>query len=397
MRDRGEFDWSRQFSAQGGRAAPSEIQELMKILDRPGLISLAGGIPDAKLFPIAEIAAAHRRILDDPKRSGLALQYTHSEGFAPLREWLAGDWRRQGIDCGQENILVTSGAQQALDLVARLFLDNGDRLLTAPTLYIGALQAFGNLAPAYGELAELQQPRAPAAKLAYVMPDFANPTGLSMNLDERRALLEGAQARNVVLVEDGTYASLNYDGPPPASLMALSAGRSGAIDGARVIYCGTFSKSLAPGLRVGWIVAPAAVIRRLVLLKQASDLYTSLLAQMVLFEVVCNLGDTHGETLRRIYGMRRDAMLSALSKYMPGGVDWTKPGGGMFVWLTLPPECHATELCSRALEEENLAFIPGSAFYARSPSRNTVRLSFCLNDPETNAQGVERLARLVAR
>ena len=388
-------DWAGAFSDCGRRATASEIRELLKLLDQPDIISFAGGIPDPALFPLEVVADAHARIFADPKRAQAALQYSVSEGYAPLREQIAQGWRDQGVVLDIDNILITNGSQQALDLIGRLFLDPGDRLLSARPTYLGALQAFNAAAPTHGDLAELSA-AGPPAKLAYVMPDFANPTGESMGMNERHALLADAAARGVAVIEDAAYVGLSYDGEAPASLLALDAKAHGSVDAGRVLHCGTFSKTIVPGLRLGWVIAPRLVIRKLVLMKQAADLHASSLAQVVLSDILERLGDGHLQRLRAVYGERRDAMLAAMERHMPRGVSWTRPKGGMFVWVDLPEGLDGAALLKRAIETERVAFVPGGAFFAEGARRNTLRLSFSLNPPQVVEEGVRRLGRLIA-
>ncbi len=390
------LDWDQAFSDLGQRATASEIRELLKLLDKPGIISFAGGIPDPALFPMDIIAEAHARVFADPARARAALQYSVSEGYAPLREQIAQTWRDQGVECEIDNVLIVNGSQQALDFIGRLFLDAGDRLLAARPTYLGALQAFNGPKPTHGDLAELKAD-GPPAKLAYVMPDYANPTGETMGMNERQALLANAEARGVALVEDAAYVSLSFDGDPPPPLLALDAKAKGGIEQSRVIHCGTFSKTIVPGLRVGWVIAAKPVIRKLVLLKQASDLHASSLAQMVLHDIVERLGTAHIEKLRKVYGARRDAFLAAMDKHMPAGVSWTKPRGGMFTWVDLPAGLDGAKLLERALAEENVAFVPGAAFFAKDPVRNSLRLNFSFNEPDVAEEGVARLGRLLTR
>jgi DNA-binding transcriptional MocR family regulator len=389
-------DWAAEFSDLGQRATASEIRELLKLLDRPGIISFAGGIPDPALFPMDMIADAHAKVFADPARATAALQYSVSEGYLPLREQIAQTWRDQGVACSPDNVLIVNGSQQALDLIGRLFLDAGDRLLAARPTYLGALQAFNGPKPTHGDLAELKSGGA-KAKLAYVMPDFANPTGESMGMNERQALLADADAKGVVLVEDAAYVALSFDGEPPPPLLALDAKAKGEIDASRVIHCGTFSKTVVPGLRVGWVVAASPVIRKLVLLKQASDLHASSLAQMVLCDIVERLGHAHIDKLCKVYGARRDAFMAALDQHMPAGVSWTRPKGGMFTWVDLPEGVDGAGLLERALAEENVAFVPGAAFFAKDPVRNSIRLNFSFNEPPIAEEGVARLGRLLKR
>jgi DNA-binding transcriptional MocR family regulator len=390
------IDWEQRFSAYGKHATASEIRELLKVLDRPGIISFAGGIPDPSLFPTRLIAEAHRHVLEDRARAGAGLQYSVSEGFAPLRQWLSGYMRMKGVVCGIDNILITTGSQQGIYLTGRLILDPGDGVLTARPTYLGVLQAFGGTAPRYGTLAVLTGGEAFDAKLAYAMPDFANPTGESFSLSERRMLIAGAQAKDVIVLEDAAYCDLRYSGEPRPSLMALDLEGCGSIENSRVIYTGTFSKTIVPGLRVGWVVAPTPVVRKLVLLKQASDLHTSTLTQMVLTEVVSRLPQSHIAMLCENYGARRDAMLRALTLYMPPGVSWTKPEGGMFIWVTLPGGIDGAQLLAEAIGM-GVAFVPGGAFFPDKRQHNALRLNFSLCDPDIIRDGIARLGQLITR
>jgi DNA-binding transcriptional MocR family regulator len=390
------IDWEERFSAYGKQATASEIRELLKVLDRPGIISFAGGIPDPALFPTALIADAHRHVLEDSARAGAALHYSVSEGFPPLRQWLCDYMRAKGVACGIDNILITTGSQQGIYLTGRLILNPGDGVLTARPTYLGVLQAFGGNSPRYGTLDALTGGEPCDAKLAYAMPDFANPTGESISLAERKALIAGARAKDVIVLEDAAYCDLRYSGEPRPSLMALDLEGTGGIEASRVIYTGTFSKTIVPGLRVGWVVAAAPVIRKLVLLKQASDLHTATLTQMVLTEVVTRLPQSHIAALCENYGARRDAMLKALTAFMPPGVEWTKPEGGMFIWVRLPGGIDGAQLLAEAIEM-GVAFVPGGAFFPNDRQHNTLRLNFSLCDPAIIRTGIERLGKLIAR
>jgi len=390
------IDWEARFSSYGKHATASEIRELLKVLDRPGIISFAGGIPDPALFPTALIAEAHRHVFEDGARSGAALQYSVSEGFPPLRQWLRDYMRAKGVNCGIDNILITTGSQQGIYLTGRLILNSGDRVLTARPTYLGVLQAFGGNSPRYGTLDALTDGEACDAKLAYAMPDFANPTGESISLSERKALIAGAHAKDVIILEDAAYCDLRYSGEPRPSLLALDLESVGSIEESRVIYTGTFSKTIVPGLRVGWVVAAKAVIKKLVLLKQASDLHTSTLTQMALTEVVSRLPQSHIAMLCENYGARRDAMLDALKRHMPPGVSWTKPEGGMFIWVNLPAGIDGAQLLAEAIQV-GVAFVPGGAFFPDHRQHNTLRLNFSLCDPETIRTGIERLGKLISR
>jgi DNA-binding transcriptional MocR family regulator len=392
----GTMDWTEHFAPRAGRITASEIRELLKLLDQPGIVSFAGGIPDPALFPREVVAAAFRRILDDPKAARTALQYSLSEGWLPLRQWLVGYMAGQGVACTPEHVLITNGSQQALDFLGKLLVAPGDVVLAARPTYLGALQAFNAYEAAYATFPGLGEgaPAEERGKLGYVMPDFANPSGRTLGLAERHAVLATAREQGIPLIEDAAYEQLRYDGEPLPSLLALDSAVAG-IDAGRVIHCGTFSKTVVPGLRIGWIVAPRPVIQKLVLIKQASDLHTSALNQMVMHEVAAAIVPGHVAALRAAYRERRDAMLRALETHMPEGVSWTRPAGGMFVWLTLPEGLDGAHILQRAIAEARVAFVPGDAFFPDRSVRNALRLSFSLNDSAEVEDGVGRLGRLL--
>jgi DNA-binding transcriptional MocR family regulator len=391
--------WGQSFAPRQREARPSAIRELLKLLDRPGIISFAGGIPDPTLFPQAEIAAASAHILAES--GAAALQYAASEGYAPLRDLIASRLAERGVAATRDNILVTSGAQQGLDLLARLFLSPGEEVLVARPTYLGALQAFNAHGPVYGPLPGLGSNRAAGGAAAgarprfgYVVADFQNPTGECLSLAQRQALVENAAAMSLPLIEDAAYEALRYDGEDLPSLLALDAARAGGIDRGRVIQCGTFSKTIAPALRIGWVVAPRPVIERLVVLKQGADLHASTLNQMIAYEVSRRLGPGHLDRIRRTYRARRDAMLAALEAHFPASARWTRPHGGMFIWVTLPEPLDAEDLLRRALDAD-VAFVPGRSFHADDSGRNTLRLNFSLNDEAAIAEGIRRLAAVL--
>ena len=395
--------WEEHYARRAGRMAASEIRELLKLLDEPDVISFAGGIPDPALFPLDAIAEAHRRILGDPRRAAAALQYSASEGYLPLRDWIARYMAGLGVPCSADHVLITSGAQQALDFIGKLLVTPGDAVLVARPTYLGALQALSAYEPVYDDLPRAGDNRGARRRgrgrraLGYVMPDFQNPTGASLDLAERQALLAAAARLDLPLVEDAAYEALRYEGERLPSLLALDAAQQGGVDGARVLYCGTFSKTVAPGFRLGWVVAPLPVIRRLVLVKQASDLHSGSLSQMAMHEVVQSVLPGALEPIRRCYRARRDAMLAALAREMPPGVRWTTPAGGMFLWLTLPAAVDAAALLARAIAEARVAFVPGRAFHADGSGANTLRLNFTLADEVRIGDGVKRLGALLRR
>lgn len=384
----------------------SEIRELLKLLDDPAVISFAGGIPAPELFPTGEIGRISQRILADPATARLALQYSVSEGYRPLRSWLAELMSVRGVQCSPENIVITSGSQQALDLIGRLFLDLGDRVLvTAPT-YLGALQAFSAYEPKFEEFAfggvlpaSSDEPHAMAgcmpSKLAYVVPDFCNPTGATLSEADRRHLLSLVEKSGAVLIEDAAYEALRYEGVAERSCLSLDVEARGTIENSRVLYCGTFSKTLAPGLRVGWVCGPSAIIRKIVVLKQASDLHSASFNQMIVHAVAEAIYDRQVSDVVATYRKRRDAMLGALEEYMPAAVTWTRPQGGMFVWVTLPEGTDASELLRIALKREQVAFVPGAAFFAGRSQRNHLRLSFSTLPEPKIREGIARLAKIL--
>jgi DNA-binding transcriptional MocR family regulator len=398
--------WEPRYARRAARMHASEIRELLKLLDEPGIISFAGGIPDPALFPVAAAREAYAAALADTT-AGQALQYSVSEGYLPLRQWITAHMADRGVVCTPDNILITAGSQQALEFLGRLLLSPSDTaLVTAPT-YLGALQAFSAYEPRYDELRPEHGNRTPETyreaaaaaggevKFAYVVPDFANPTGETMSLAARRSLLALADDLDIPVIEDSAYAALRFEGEPLPCLQALDVARGGSIDRARVIYCGTFSKTIAPGLRIGWICAGQEMIRRLVLVKQMSDLNSAAVNQMVMHRLAEGTYTAQVERARELYRGRRDAMLATLQTHMPRGVSWTRPSGGLFTWVTLPQGVDAGEVLKRAVTEARVAFVPGAAFFAEGSGRNSMRLSYSLSSEAQIVEGIGRLADLV--
>jgi len=373
----------------------SEIRELLKLVGKPSMISFAGGIPDPTLLSVGLFQEAWRHVFAGPSIAREALQYSTTEGYLPLRQWIAQHMQQRGVPAGADNILVTSGSQQALDLIGKLLLDPSSTVVTATPTYLGALQSFSAYEPQFSGL-DAPQPTGPGApRLLYLVPDFANPDGATMSKTARHQALDQARALNAVIVEDGAYSALRYDGEDLPPIAALDAAMGG-IESSRTLYCGTFSKTLSPGLRIGWVCGPAALIRKLTLLKQGADLHTATTNQMVIHHVASAAYDEQVARARALYRIRRDAMLAALERHAPPGLRWKKPEGGMFVWLTLPDHLDAGALLRQALRQD-IAFVPGAAFHPDGAGHNTMRLSFSLCDEAQIEIGIFKLCDLIGR
>lgn len=401
------MQWEQVLAPRMGRMKASEIRELLKLLDQPDIISFAGGIPDPALFPVGAFQSALAGALA-PGKADAALQYSVSEGYLPLRQWLAAHMTGLGIPCGVDNILITSGSQQALDYLGKLMIGAGDTVLVNWPTYMGALGAFNAYEPTYdrldprdnrgaAEYAAKAEEAGGRVKFAYLSVDFANPTGETISRADRERVLDLADDLGAAIVEDAAYQALRFDGEAVPPILALEISRKGSIEDCRTIYCGSFSKTLAPGLRVGWVCAASPVIGRLVLMKQAADLHSSTLNQMAIADVAATLFESHVAGLREVYKARRDHMLAALAREMPKGVSWTRPEGGMFVWITLPEGMDGATLLARSLETERVAFVPGRAFFADGSGGNTIRLSFSRADQAAIDEGIRRLGALIAR
>ncbi|MEP0943005.1 MAG: PLP-dependent aminotransferase family protein [Rhizobiaceae bacterium] len=399
------MNWEDIFASRASRMKASEIRELLKLLEQPDIISFAGGIPDPNLFPVADFRDAFSKALSDD-RGSTALQYSISEGYPPLRQWIVDQMAKLGIPCSVDNILITSGSQQALDYLGKLLLSPGDTALVGWPTYMGALGAFNAYEPEYDRLVahgnrsaedyrQSAQAKDSQVKFAYMSVDFANPTGETMDRAARENLLDIADELDIAVIEDAAYQSLRYDGEVIPPILALEIERKGHIDKARTVYCGSFSKTLSPGLRVGWVCAATPLISKLVLLKQAADLHSSTINQMAIHEVASGGFDQQVAKIKASYQARRDRMLTALQRFMPEGVTWTQPEGGMFVWVTLPDELDGAELLATSLQTHRVAFVPGRAFFADGSNGNTMRLSFSQANEATIEEGIRRLGELL--
>jgi len=376
------------------RVKSSMIREILKVTQRPDMISLAGGLPAPETFPIDAMRAAFDAVLSQDGPG--ALQYSTTEGYAALREWIAAQESARGAATHADEVLIVAGSQQALDLVGKAFAETGAPLLVEAPSYLGALQAFSVFEPTFrtiptdaaGLMPQAIDARLAAdARIAYLMPNFQNPTGRTLTVERRAALAQAARANDLWLVEDDPYGELWYRTAPPPSLRVWAPERT-------VRIC-SFSKILAPGLRLGYVVAPRACIDVLVRLKQATDLHTATLSQRAAHRIVSSADfPLHLERVRSRYADQCRVMLAALEQSMPAGVEWTRPVGGMFVWLTLPAQVDTTALLARAIER-HVVYVPGEPFYAGAPARNTLRLSFVTVAPSAIERGVRVLADLI--
>jgi len=382
-------------AARAAKMNSSAIREILKLTDRPGIISMAGGLPSPAGFPITAFTAACNAVME--RDGAAALQYSTTEGFPALRQAIADflPW-----DVNPEQVLITTGSQQALDLIAKIFMDKGSRILVEKPTYLGALQAFTPMEPvAVGvdsddegmlveDFAAKVGTGADKARIAYVLPNFQNPTGRTMSEARRQALVEKAKELDIPLIEDNPYGDLWYEGEPPLPLAARNP------EG--VIYMGSFSKVLAPGLRVGFIVAPKSVYGKLTQAKQAADLHSPSFNQRVVAEVMKDgFLQQHIPTIRAMYKAQRDVMLVALEREMEGlDVSWTRPVGGMFLWVRLPKGMNAQDLLPEAVER-GMAFVPGAPFFADEAEHNTLRLSYVTVSPAQINQGIAALATAI--
>jgi len=381
---------------RAARMNPSIIREILKVTEKPGILSMAGGLPSADTFPVEALKAACDKVLTDAPRE--ALQYASSEGFAPLRAWVAERVKSLGIEAAPEQVLITSGSQQGLDLVGKILCDSGAPVAVETPTYLGALQAFTPYEPLFTSLAsddEGVRPEsfarlahdAPGTRFAYLLPNYQNPTGRVMGEARRVAVMEAARAAGVPIVEDNPYGDLWFDSAPPPSL--ASRWPEGTL------YLGSFSKVLTPGFRLGYIVAPRELFPKLLQAKQAADLHTPGFNQRVVHEVIRDgFLDRHVPSIRARYKANRDAMAAALREHLPAGCEWQMPEGGMFFWIRLPEGFDAMALLDVAVEA-GIAYVPGAAFFAQQPDKRTLRLSFVTLTPDLIKEGVAVLGRVL--
>lgn len=394
--------WEYRYAHRTKQMGSSVIRELLKLTEQPDIISFAGGLPAPEVFPLEAFRQACNRVLDEfgPQ----ALQYSTTEGYRPLREMIARHTRRYAVEVTPENILITSGSQQALDLIGRLFINRGDYIVVESPTYLGAIQAWNAYGAQYVTVPtdehgmivdELEKALRVGPKFIYVLPNFQNPGGWTLSLERRRKLVELADRYGVPIVEDDPYGQLRYEGnhiPPVVALDSQYRAENGKHYSGNVIYLSTFSKILAPGIRLAWVIAPQEVIRRLVMAKQAADLHTATFNQMVAYEVgKGGFLDEHVKVIRRVYKERRDVMLEMMDELFPPEVRWTRPEGGMFLWVMLPKGIDTADVLRLAVERK-VAFVPGAPFHPNGGGENTMRINFSYSSPETIREGISRLA-----
>ncbi len=396
--------WDDRYALRTNSMTGSAIRELLKITQMPDVISFAGGMPAPEIFPVEEFKEACIRVLE--QHGPEALQYGTTDGYLPLREMISRHSNQYGIKVTADNIMITSGSQQALDLLGKIFINPGDRILVESPTYLGALQAWNTYNAQYVtvpvdengiQVDKLEMALRAGPKFMYILPNFQNPSGGTLSLERRHKLVELADRYGVPIIEDDPYGQLRFEGKHIPTLEYLDDqlhGNNGSYHG-NVIYLSTFSKILAPGIRLAWVVATPEIIQKLVMAKQGTDLHTSTFNQYVAYEVGRKgFIDDHIKRINSVYKERRDIMLEELEKNMPEGVKWTRPLGGLFLWATLPEECNTRDLFAIAVEKK-VAFVPGYSFFPNGGGHNTMRLNFSNAKPDMIRLGIQRLAETI--
>lgn len=386
------------FSDRAVALKSSAIREILKITEQPDMISFAGGLPSPDTFPVAEIKTAFDTLIQGSDALG-ALQYGPTEGYAPLRKWVAEHVsKRDNIAINPNQVLIVTGSQQALDLIGKALINKESKVLVETPTYLGGLQSFTQYEPTYISINSDEQGIDPnaltsdiakAANFLYVIPNFQNPTGRRLPLHRRQQLAEKAKNTGLAIIEDDPYGELDYQGHRLASLYSMAPENT--------VYLGSFSKILAPGLRLGYVIASEVFINKLVQLKQAADLHTPSLTQRIAYHVVKDgFLETHIPKIRQLYSSRCQFMLDALARYMPSNVTWSKPEGGMFIWVNLPENINATELLTEAIQHK-VAFVPGETFFANALKTNCMRLAFVTVSEERIDLGIKILAEMIKK
>ncbi|KPU43252.1 2-aminoadipate transaminase [Oxobacter pfennigii] len=389
-----EYKYARRISS----IKASEIRELLKLTEKPEVISFAGGLPAPELFPIEEIKAANNYVLEH--NGGQALQYSTTEGYQPLRKWIAERMNSQlGTSFCDENIMITHGSQQALDLSGKVFLDEGDAVLCESPTYLAAISAFKSYGCKFVEvetdgegmiISELEKALKafPASKIIYIIPNFQNPTGRTWSLERRQQVADISAKYNVIVIEDNPYGELRYEGDFLTSVKSFD--RTGNI-----VCTGTFSKIFCPGYRIGWIAGDKDVIQKYVLVKQGVDLQCNTIAQMVIAAYLEKYDiDAHINKIREVYRRRRDVAIDAISRYFPPDTKYTKPEGGLFLWVELNDRINTVKLLERCLEHD-VAFVPGNSFFPNTNKSNTLRINFSNTQEGKIADGIARIGNVL--
>jgi len=402
-----ETPWAARFAQRTQQMESSAIREILKVTQLPDVISFAGGLPSPDVFPIEELVQACEKVLRE--KGDLALQYSPTEGYLPLKEMICRHTARYGIKVNPGNVLITSGSQQALDLIGKIFINPGDKILVEAPTYLGAIQAWKAYGAEFiqvdmdenGMIPEsMEEGLRTGPKFIYLLPNFQNPTGITLSEKRREKILDIANRHGVPIVEDDPYGQLRYEGKhlPPVVVMDCKE-RGNKEDGYRgnVIYLSTFSKTLAPGLRLAWVISPPETIAKLVQAKQGADLHTATFNQIVAYEVSQGgFLDTHIEVIRELYGKRRNLMLEMIEEFFPQEVRFTRPQGGLFLWVTLPEYIRTGELLKVAVEKK-VAYVPGSPFYPTGGGQNTMRLNFSNPSEEDIMEGMKRLGEVLKK
>ena len=381
----------------------SQIRELLKLTADPEIISFAGGLPAADTFPVEELTQIINEVM--AKEAHLALQYGATEGDTLLRTLLVERYRKQGFDISLENLIITTASQQALDLVSKVFIDRGDKIIVGLPSYLGGLSAFSNYGAEmigipiddggmdYNVLKstlEEMKAKGEKPKFIYIIPDFQNPSGITMNEQRRLDIIELAKEHDVLIIEDSPYRELRFEGKDVKTLYALD-------NTGQVLTLGTFSKIFAPGFRIGWVIGDPKILDKIVMAKQATDLCTPPFAQRIVARYVeKGLLETNIESIKEKYREKRDVMLKAFDEYMPPQVEWTCPEGGLFLFIRLPKHLDTSEIFHDAIKEK-VAYVVGNAFYCDGGGKHTMRINFSYSSKEMNVEGVKRLAKVIKK
>ncbi|MBN1302811.1 MAG: PLP-dependent aminotransferase family protein [Anaerolineales bacterium] len=397
--------WEKHYAERTQKVTGSIIRELLKLTQQPDIISFAGGLPAPEVFPLQKFQEACNTILGS--QGPQSLQYSTTEGHPPFRKMIAEDTAREGIKIPPDLVQITSGSQQALDFVGRMLINRGDKIVVESPTYLGALQAWAVYGAQYltvpmdehgMRMDKLEEALKANPKFIYVLPNFQNPSGATLTLERRQELVELADKYGIPIVEDDPYSRLRFEGEHIPSVLALDARYRNQTEdnyNGNVIYMSTFSKLLAPGLRLAWVIAPKEIIQKLIFIKQAADLHTSTFNQMVAYEAARDgYLDKHIEIIRTTYHERRDVMLETMDEVFPTEVKYTRPEGGMFLWASLPEGMDTTEIFKKAVEQK-VAFVPGTAFSPDGGEKNSMRINFSFCGPDDIREGITRLGTLL--